>query len=108
MPARNLFAPPGFRRMQSTFASRLMLALCAVLVGAGLAAAVAQPAPTGSMGLTVPSAEPTEAEEMFADAPYGVDPMPTGPVSAAFKQNQRTLDCANATWPDIPAACYPK
>ncbi|BCG92231.1 hypothetical protein [Mesorhizobium sp. 131-2-1] len=47
------------------------------------------------------------AEQMFADAPDGVDPVVTGPVSAAFKQRQKDAGCDSAVWPKIPAVCYP-
>jgi hypothetical protein len=45
--------------------------------------------------------------QSFDDAPYGVDPIVTGPVSAAFKNRQQALHCAEAAWPNIPAGCYP-
>jgi hypothetical protein len=47
------------------------------------------------------------SEDRFDDAPYGIDPIVTGPVSAAFKKQQEALHCAQAVWPNIPAACYP-
>ncbi|PBB64872.1 hypothetical protein CK228_30970 [Mesorhizobium sp. WSM4312] len=47
------------------------------------------------------------AEQAFADAPDGVDPMVTGPVSAAFKQRQDAANCDSAVWPNIPMVCYP-
>ncbi len=47
------------------------------------------------------------AEELFADAPAGVDPMVTGPVSASFKKRQRDAGCDRAKWPNVPVACYP-
>ncbi|WP_258052176.1 hypothetical protein [Mesorhizobium sp. INR15] len=47
------------------------------------------------------------AEQAFADAPDGVDPMVTGPVSTAFKQRQVTANCETAVWPNIPMVCYP-
>jgi hypothetical protein len=50
----------------------------------------------------------TEAEQLFADAPDGVDPMVTGPVSASFRTRQAEAGCAQAVWPNIPAACYPR
>ena len=53
-----------------------------------------------------PDADP--AEDLFADAEFGVDPMVTGPVSEDFRQLQARLGCAEAKWPNIPAACYPK
>ncbi len=51
--------------------------------------------------------QPTAAQEMFADAEFGVDPMVTGPVSASFEQTQTALGCDKAVWPNIPPACYP-
>ncbi|WP_245273710.1 hypothetical protein [Mesorhizobium sp. WSM3224] len=51
--------------------------------------------------------EAKTAQQMFADAPDGVDPIVTGPVSAAFKQRQKDANCDTAVWPKIPAACYP-
>jgi hypothetical protein len=50
----------------------------------------------------------TEAEQLFSDAPDGVDPVVTGPVSASFKTRQAEAGCAEAVWPNIPAACYPR
>jgi hypothetical protein len=50
----------------------------------------------------------TEAEQLFSDAPDGVDPVVTGPVSASFKARQAEAGCAAAVWPNIPAACYPR
>jgi hypothetical protein len=47
------------------------------------------------------------AEDLFADAPDGVDPMTTGPVSAALKQRQAAANCDSAVWPNIPLVCYP-
>jgi hypothetical protein len=47
------------------------------------------------------------AEQVFADAPDGVDPMVTGPVSAGLKQRQDAANCDSAVWPNIPMACYP-
>ena len=39
------------------------------------------------------------AEQLFADAPDGVDPVVTGPVSASFKQKQQVAGCDSAVWP---------
>ncbi|TPM91294.1 hypothetical protein [Mesorhizobium sp. B2-1-3A] len=47
------------------------------------------------------------AEQVFADAPDGVDPVVTGPVTAAFKQRQAAANCDSAVWPNIPMVCYP-
>ena len=51
--------------------------------------------------------EQTAAAEAFSDAPYGVDPMVTGPTSASFKKQQAENGCDKAAWPDIPLECYP-
>ena len=51
---------------------------------------------------------PTTAELAYADAPHGVDPMVTGPVSASFKKQQEIEGCDQAKWPDIPLACFPE
>ncbi len=48
------------------------------------------------------------AEQLFADAPDGVDPVVTGPVSVSFKRQQADAGCDKATWPNIPLACYPR
>jgi len=53
------------------------------------------------------TAAATAAEMMFPGAPDGVDPMVTGPASAELKSRQQALGCAEAVWPNIPAACYP-
>lgn len=52
--------------------------------------------------------DPTPAERVYADAPQGVDPMVTGPVSAAYRERQAQNDCGRAVWPDVPLACYPQ
>ncbi len=49
----------------------------------------------------------TAAQELFADAPDGVDHMVTGPVSSAFRDRQRDAGCADAVWPNVPVACFP-
>lgn len=49
----------------------------------------------------------TPAEIMFPGAPDGVDPVVTGPASAALRERQKAFDCAAAVWPNIPVACYP-
>lgn len=50
---------------------------------------------------------PVEQAGLFPDAPYGVDPVVTGPVSAKFRQTREAFGCDRAVWPNIPAACYP-
>lgn len=51
--------------------------------------------------------KPTGAELAFADAPHGVDPVMTGPVSRGFRAQQEIAGCATAKWPDVPLACFP-
>lgn len=46
-------------------------------------------------------------QDRFPDAPYGVDPIVTGPVSTAFAQKRKALACDDAVWPRVPAGCYP-
>jgi hypothetical protein len=63
---------------------------------------------TGARHVERPAAQlDTAAEQAFPDAPYGVDPVVTGPTTASFKQRQSDLRCADAVWPDIPLDCYP-
>ncbi len=51
---------------------------------------------------------PVDAASLFPDAPYGVDPVVTGPVSAGFRQTREIFGCDRAAWPNVPAACYPE
>lgn len=77
-------------------------AVLALLLAAGVAHS------TGTRQIEGPAlATQTAAEEAFSDAPYGVDPMVTGPTSASFKSEQAENGCDKAVWPDIPLACYP-
>lgn len=81
-------------------------------IGSGMAvAAMALMLAVGGARSAAPRAEAvqpvTPAEQLFPDAPDGVDPMTTGPVSASFRKQQAEADCTDAVWPDIPAACYP-
>lgn len=74
----------------------------ALLLAAGVAHS------TGTRQIDGPALKaPTAAEETFSDAPYGVDPMVTGPTSASFKKQQADAGCDKAVWPDIPLSCYP-
>ena len=77
------------------------LAALAIMLAAGGARSAA---PRGDQ----PRILVTEAQTLFPDAPDGVDPMTTGPVSASFKARQADDGCTEAAWPDIPAACYPR
>jgi hypothetical protein len=78
-------------------------AALALLLAAGVAHS------TGTRHIEAPAglAEQTAAEEAFSDAPYGVDPMVTGPTSASFKKEQAEAGCDKAVWPDISLDCYP-
>ena len=71
-----------------------------------LAAGAAQSAATLKESPALPP-ETQTAQQMFADAPDGVDPVVTGPVSAAFKQRQKGAGCDTAVWPNVPTTCYP-
>lgn len=84
--------------------NRFMMILLAATVTALLALGVAWSAATpANKPMAVVS---TQAEKLFPDAPDGVDPVVTGPVSAAFKQRQADAGCDKATWPNVPAACF--
>jgi hypothetical protein len=74
-----------------------------VLVAAG---AVRSAAALGEAG-PIPPPDAKTVQQLFADAPDGVDPIVTGPVSAAFKQRQKDANCDTAVWPNVPRACYP-
>lgn len=86
----------------SKFRPILACAALAVVLAAG----GAQSAATLKGNPALPP-ETETAEQLYADAPDGVDPIVTGPVSAAFKQQQKTAGCDTAVWPKIPVACYP-
>ncbi len=62
---------------------------------------------TGTRQIERPALPLTAAEEAFPDAPDGVDPVVTGPTSAAFKHERQRNGCDAAVWPQIPVACYP-
>ncbi|WP_353644314.1 hypothetical protein [Mesorhizobium sp. WSM2239] len=85
---------------------KLLGIFVAASVSAGGAIGVAHS--TGTRHLEKPAVQfDTAAEQAFPDAPYGVDPMVTGPTSASFEQRQSAARCAEAVWPNIPLACYP-
>jgi hypothetical protein len=63
--------------------------------------------PEITTGIAAEKAIPQDVARRFEDAPYGVDPMVTGPVSTAFRQTQRAAGCDSAVWPNISAVCYP-
>jgi hypothetical protein len=90
------------------------LALCLAGINVSSAAGVDAPvikvaAVAGDADVAIPAPSlpiPDELAE-FADAPYGVDPIVTGPVSAAFKQRREGANCDAAIWPNVPAVCFP-
>lgn len=83
------------------FRTTLATSAVAVLLAAGVAHS------TGTRHIDGPALPRTAAEEAFSDAPYGVDPMVTGPTSASFKREQAENGCDKAVWPDVPLDCYP-
>ncbi|PDQ20313.1 hypothetical protein CN311_14700 [Mesorhizobium sanjuanii] len=87
--------------------SRLRPVLAWAALAVILAAGAAQSAATIKDAGAVVKSDTQTAEELFADAPYGVDPVVTGPVSASFKQKQQAAGCDSAVWPKIPTVCYP-
>jgi hypothetical protein len=86
---------------------RLPLSLAGVAVAVGLATGGAQSAATRIAPLSHQGTAVPDAAQLFADAPDGVDPVVTGPVSASFRQQQAEAGCDKAVWPNIPASCYP-
>ena len=131
MSLMELFSSPGTNRGHRSFRTmatskmfgnkrwRLLAGVTAlVMSGAAVAAEFAYPDDGQRLALAAPQVSPVaasikpalasqEESERFADAPYGVDAMVTGPVSTAFKQRQERLGCAEAEWPNIPTGCYP-
>ncbi len=94
-----------------TVVGAAMLALSPVAAGTDIVRIAATPdaplfgAPLlGAPGGWQPDPDP---EEDLTVAEFGIDPMVTGPVSEEFRQRQASLRCHEATWPNIPAACYP-
>ena len=94
-----MFMSDHISRLRPVFAR----AAFGLLVAAGAAQSAA--ALREADPITPPDAR--TAQQMFADAPDGVDPIVTGPVSASFKQRQKDANCDTAVWPNIPRACYP-
>lgn len=91
--------------MRTGWKAAAILSPAAILAAVAVAYGAVTPHEDGSKtdSETTPS-----VEERFADAPHGVDPFVSGPVSENFRQRQKAFDCDEASWPDIPAACYPE
>lgn len=98
---------PGSSNVMTDPVTRLQHILAWTALAVLLAAGAAQSAAALKEANPALQPEPQTAQQMFADAPDGVDPIVTGPVSAAFKQRQRDAGCDSAVWPKVPAACYP-
>ncbi|KQZ28412.1 hypothetical protein ASD50_19830 [Mesorhizobium sp. Root552] len=94
--------------MTKTLLPRSGFSLAAIAITAIFAAGAAHSMVSASAPLSEKVLAATEAEQLFADAPDGVDPMVTGPVSVSFKKKQHAAGCAEAKWPEIPVACYPQ
>lgn len=80
---------------------RLVVGALALVLVAGVAHSAATRADAPKI------AAATQAEALYPDAPDGVDPVVTGPVSVSFRQRQADAGCDKAVWPNVPAACYP-
>ena len=102
-----------FGRKFGWAAGAVALVLSAAAINAGSASPSGSDIPVASASLQNDfsdidaSLASTDVAQRFADAPYGVDPVVTGPVSTAFKQQREAANCDNAVWPNVPAACYP-
>ncbi len=94
--------------MTKTLLPRSGFSLAAIAITAIFAAGAAHSMVSATAPLSGNVLAATEAEQLFADAPDGVDPMVTGPVSVSFKTKQHEFGCAEAKWPNIPVACYPR
>ncbi|EXL05951.1 hypothetical protein [Aquamicrobium defluvii] len=79
-----------------------MLCMAAVLAGGAAHSMTSSRGDNEDRVLSV-----TAAQQLFSDAPDGVDHMVTGPVSSAFRERQREAGCADAVWPNVPLACFP-
>ena len=100
------FRGPGSSKFMTDKLNRFWPLIASVAFAALLAANAAQSAAALKEANPASSSDQT-AEQMFADAPDGVDPVVTGPVSASFKQRQQAAGCDSAVWPKIPTVCYP-
>jgi hypothetical protein len=100
------FQGPGSSNVMTDRLNRFWPLIASVAFAVLLAANAAQSAATQKGARAVVQSDTQTAEQIFADAPDGVDPMVTGPVSAAFKQRQVSANCDSAVWPNIPMVCY--
>ena len=94
--------------MTKSLLSRTRVSLSALALAVVFAAGAAHSMVGNDGGLSDNVLSATEAQRLFADAPDGVDPITTGPVSVSFRKTQHDAGCLEAKWPNIPAACYPQ
>lgn len=83
------------------------VALATLFVSPGNAATIESRNSLAAEQRTTVDQDSAELQQRFAGAPDGVDPVVTGPVSAAFKEKRAFLNCDDAVWPQVPAGCYP-
>lgn len=89
-------------------ASRLTLPALACVIAALTVVHARTPEPEGpAQHADEAQASLTDAEMLYPDAPLGVDPFVSGPVSEAFRERQINARCDEAEWPNVPAICYP-
>ncbi|TPN43832.1 hypothetical protein FJ976_27000 [Mesorhizobium sp. B1-1-9] len=98
---------PGSSNVMTDKLNRFWPLIASAAFAVLLAANAAQSAATLKEARPALPIDAPSAQQAFADAPDGVDPMVTGPVSAAFKQRQDAANCDSAVWPNIPMVCYP-
>ncbi|TIX27650.1 hypothetical protein [Mesorhizobium sp.] len=101
------FRDPGSSNVMTDKLNRFWPLIASVAFAVLVAANAAQSAAALKESRSALPSDAQSAEQIFADAPDGVDPMVTGPVSAAFKQRQDAANCDSAVWPNIPMVCYP-
>src|SRR6478736_2992432 len=101
------FRGPGSSNVMTDKLNRFWPLIASAAFAVLLAANAAQSAATPKEARPAFPTDAPSAQQIFADAPDGVDPVVTGPVSAAFKKRQDAADCDAAGWPNIPTVCYP-
>ncbi len=101
---RQLSVP--MNRYRAVASALLRVALPGALVA--MLAMASGATPLASVGRAPEEPLPVAGASLFPDAPYGVDPVVTGPVSAGFRQTREIFGCDRAAWPNVPAACYPE
>jgi hypothetical protein len=106
----NLLSLAAFSSMSRISAHTRFVVLAAIAVMALASSAPGAPRPGEPPVdplLEMKQQAKTAAEQLYPDAPDGVDPVVTGPVSRQFRERQAAARCDEATWPNIPLDCYP-